>query len=59
VSGYARKGQVRSTKIRQGLNVFNVNNKTLKSKSHKEYHTLLMEDRRIPKKMLTYNPLRR
>jgi hypothetical protein len=51
VAGYTRKDQIRSTKIREELNMFNVNNKILKSKSQWKYHFLGMEHRQIPKKI--------
>jgi hypothetical protein len=53
VAGYTRKDQVRNTKIGEELNIFNLNNKVLKSRSH------ATTGRRISKKILTCNPKRR
>jgi hypothetical protein len=59
VAGYRNKGQIRNTKIREELNIFNLNDKILKSRSQWKYHVQRMEDTRIPKKILTYTPKRR
>jgi hypothetical protein len=37
-AGYSRKDQIRNTKIREELNIFNLNNKILKSRSQWKYH---------------------
>jgi hypothetical protein len=58
-TGYTRKDQLRDTRIREWLNSFILNNKIIKSISQWKYHTLRMEHRRIPKKILTYTPKRR
>jgi hypothetical protein len=56
VAGYTRKDQIRNTKIREELNIFNINAKIIKSRSQwKYYHVQRMEGRRILKKILTYN----
>jgi hypothetical protein len=59
VVGYTRKDQVRSTEIREELDICNLNNKVLKSRSGWKYHFLQVEDSQIPKKILTYNLIRR
>jgi hypothetical protein len=59
VAGYTRKKQVRNTKIIEELNIFNLNTKVIKSRSQWKCHVQRMEDRRIPKKILTYNPKRK
>jgi hypothetical protein len=51
VIGCTRKNQIRYTKIRQKLNIFNLNNNILKSKSRWKYYVQRMEDERIQKKM--------
>jgi hypothetical protein len=56
VAGYRRRDEIRNTKIRDELNIFNLNNKILKSGSSWKHHVLRMENRRIPKKILKYNP---
>jgi hypothetical protein len=56
IAGYTRKEQVRSTKIREELNIFNVSNKILKSRSEWKYHVLRMADRRIQKKIFDIQP---
>jgi hypothetical protein len=38
VAGYTRKDQIGNTKIREELNIFNLNNKTLISRSKWKYH---------------------
>jgi hypothetical protein len=50
VAGYIRKGQIRNTKIREELNIFNLNNKIIKYISQWKYQVQRMEGRRIPKK---------
>jgi hypothetical protein len=45
VAGYARKDQIRNTTIKEDLNIFNLNNTILKTRSQW--------------KILTYNPKRR
>jgi hypothetical protein len=59
VAGYTRKDQVRNTKIREELNIFNLNSKILKSRSQWKYHMQQLEDKWILKKILSYNPKRR
>jgi hypothetical protein len=59
VAGYKRNGQIRNTKIREELNIFNLNAKIIKPRSQWNYHVQRTEDRRIPKKILTYNPKRK
>jgi hypothetical protein len=44
-AGYARKDQIRNTKIKEELDIFNINNKILKSKSQWKYHVQRMEGR--------------
>jgi hypothetical protein len=56
VAGYIRKNQIQNIKIREELNIFNLNAKSIKSRSQWKNHVQRMEDRRIPKKILTYNP---
>jgi hypothetical protein len=56
VAGNTGKDQIRNTKIREGLNIFNLDDKILKSRSRWKYHVQRMEDRRMPKKILTHNP---
>jgi hypothetical protein len=56
---YTRKDPIENTKIREELNILNVNDETIKSSSRWKYHVLRMEDRRISKKVLTCNPKRR
>jgi hypothetical protein len=58
-AGYTRKDQIRNTKIREKLNIFNPNNKIRKSRSQWKYHVQQMEDRWILEKILTYHPKRR
>jgi hypothetical protein len=52
-------GQIRNTKIREELNIFNLNYKIIKSRSQWKYPVQRMEDRRTPKKIITYTPRRR
>jgi hypothetical protein len=59
VAGYKRRDQARNTRIKEELNAYNISNNILKSRSQWKYHILRMEDRRILKKTLTYQPLRR
>jgi hypothetical protein len=59
VAGYSRKGQMRNTKIREELNISNLNAKIIKSRSQWKYHVQRIEDRRIPKEILTYSPKRK
>jgi ribonucleotide reductase alpha subunit len=40
VAGYTRRGQTRNAKIWKELNIFDLNNKILKSRSHWKYHVL-------------------
>jgi hypothetical protein len=40
VAAYTRKNQIRTTKIREELNIFNLNNAILKSRSQWNYHIL-------------------
>jgi hypothetical protein len=51
-AGYTWKDQLRNTKIREELNIFNLNDKIIKSRSQYKYRVKRMEDRRIPKKIL-------
>jgi hypothetical protein len=44
VTGYAWKCRIRNTKIREELNIFNINNKFLKSRSQWKYHVLRQTD---------------
>jgi hypothetical protein len=59
VAGYTRNDQMRRTKIREELSIFNLNAKIIKSRSQRKYHVRRMEDRRTAKKILTYNPKRK
>jgi hypothetical protein len=59
VAGYIGKDQIRSTKIREELNIFNLNAKVIKSKSTWLYHVQRMEEKRIPKKVPSYNRKRK
>jgi hypothetical protein len=43
VAGYTRKEQIKNTKIKEKRNIFNLNNKILKSRSQWQYHILRME----------------
>jgi hypothetical protein len=52
VTGYTRKDQIRNNEIREGLNIFNLNARSIKSRSQWKYHVQRMEDRRIPRKFL-------
>jgi hypothetical protein len=58
-AGCIKKDQIRNTKIREELNIFNLNAKIMNSRSQWKYHVQRMEDRRILKKILTCNPKRR
>jgi hypothetical protein len=44
---------------KEELNIFNLNDKIIKSKSQWKYHMQLMKDRLIWKKILTYKPKRK
>jgi hypothetical protein len=55
VAGYARKDQIRSTKIGEELSIFNLNDTIIKSRSQLKYQVQQIKDRRIPNKILTYN----
>jgi hypothetical protein len=59
VAGYTRKDQITNTKIREKLNIFNLNAKIIKSRSQWKHQMQRMEDRQIPKKILTYIPKRK
>jgi hypothetical protein len=59
VASYTRKAQIRNTKIREELNIFNLNANIIKSRSQWKYHVQRMEDSRIAKKILTENPKRK
>jgi hypothetical protein len=59
VAGYTRKDQIKDTKIKEELNISKLNAKIIKSRSQWKYHVQRMEARRIPKKILTYNPKRK
>jgi sulfur carrier protein ThiS len=50
VRDYTRKDQIRHVKIREELNILNLNAEILKSQW--KYHVLRRGDRRIPKKIL-------
>jgi hypothetical protein len=54
VASYKRIDQIRNSKIRKELNIFHLNDKILNFRSQWKNHVLRMEDRRIPKKILTY-----
>jgi hypothetical protein len=56
VAGYKRIEQIRNSKIWEELNIFNLNYKILNFRSQWKNHVLRMEDGRIPKKILTYDP---
>jgi hypothetical protein len=56
VAGYKRIDQIRNYNIMEELNIFNPNDKILNFTSQWKNHVLQMEDGRIPKKILTYNP---
>jgi hypothetical protein len=58
VASYTSYEQIRNTKIREELNIFNLNAKIIKSRSQWKYHVQQMEDRWIQKKILTHNPKR-
>jgi hypothetical protein len=58
VAGYTRNNQIRNTKIRGELTIFNLSKKILRPRSQWKYHVTRMENRRIPRKILTYNPIR-
>jgi hypothetical protein len=45
VAGYIRKDQIENTKIREELNIFNLNAKSIKSRSQWKNHVQRMEDR--------------
>jgi hypothetical protein len=51
-----RTDEIRNIKIREELNIYNLNAKIIKSRSQWKYHVHRMEYRQIPKKILTYNP---
>jgi hypothetical protein len=53
VAGYTKEDQIRNTDLRVKLNIFDLNKEILKSRSQWKYHVQRMEDRRIPKKILT------
>jgi CMP-2-keto-3-deoxyoctulosonic acid synthetase len=55
VVGYTRKDKIRNSKIKEGLNIYNLNTKIIKPRSQWKYHMERMEDRWIPKKSLIYN----
>jgi hypothetical protein len=59
VAGYTRKRQIRNTKIREELNIFNLNAKIIKSTSQWKYHMQRMEGRRILKTIITHSPKRK
>jgi hypothetical protein len=56
VAGYKRIDKIRNSKIREELNIFNLNGKILNFTSQWQNHVLRVEDGRILKKILTYNP---
>jgi hypothetical protein len=49
VAGYTRMDKIGNIKIRRKLNILNVNNNILKSRSQWKNHVLQMEDRQILK----------
>jgi hypothetical protein len=59
VTGCTRKGQIGNTKFREELNIFNLIAKIIKSVSQWKCHGQRMEDGRILKTILKYNPKRR
>jgi hypothetical protein len=59
VGGFKRKGQIRNTKIREDLTIFNLNNNITKPISQWKHHVQRLEGRRIPKKIITHNPKRK
>jgi hypothetical protein len=59
VAGYTRRDQIKNNKIREELNIFNLNAKIIKSRSQRKYHVQQMDNRRTPKKILTYNTKRK
>jgi hypothetical protein len=59
IADYTKKEQVRNTKIREELSIFIQNAKTIKSRSQWNYHAHRMEDSRIAKEVVTYDPKRR
>jgi hypothetical protein len=59
VTGCTRKDQTRHTKVTEELNIFNLNAKSLNSRSQWKYHVQRTEDGRIQKKIPTYNPKRK
>jgi hypothetical protein len=44
---------ISNMKVREGLNIFHPSGKIIKSRKRWEYHTQRMEDKLIPKKILT------
>jgi hypothetical protein len=52
-AGYTTKDQTINTKIREELNIFNLNAKIIISRLRWRCHVQQMDDRRIPKKILT------
>jgi hypothetical protein len=58
-AGYTRQDQTLNTKIREELNIFNLNDEILKSGSQWEYHVRRMEDKRIPKENSNIPPPQR
>jgi hypothetical protein len=54
VAGYTRK-ETRNTRVREELNIFNLNDKIIKSSSQWKNHVHRMDGTRFPKKILTQN----
>jgi hypothetical protein len=54
VTGRTLKDQTRSTVIRNGLNIFNLNNRIQNSRLNWIYHVERMEPGRIPKQLMDY-----
>jgi hypothetical protein len=46
-----------NTKTGKELNIFNLNNKILKSRSQRKHRVPQLEDGRIPKNILAHNPV--
>jgi hypothetical protein len=56
VRGHRRKEQITNIKINEGLNFFNLNVRTTKSRSKWKNHVQRTEDRRIPKEIIEQTP---
>jgi hypothetical protein len=53
-AGYIRKNQLRNSKIKEKLSIFNIYANFMTSKSQWKYHAQRREDRRIAKEAVTY-----